>query len=44
MERHTDGLVLADVRTAGMRTFGLAPDNGRLPPALGRDIKVKLNM
>jgi len=44
MERHTDGLVLADVRTAGMRTIGLASDNGRLPPSLERDTKVKLNM
>jgi len=44
MERHTGGLVLADVRTAEMRTCGLALDNGRLPPAPKRDTKVKLNM
>jgi len=44
MERHTDGLVLADVRAAGMRTIGLALNEGCLPPALRRDIKVKLNM
>jgi len=44
MERHTDGLVSAEVRAAGMRTIGLASDSGRLPPSPGRDTKVKLNM